>query len=65
MSNDNILKIEEGDTQRTTLVDLAADNAASVWYALKYPEKYRKVRTINGGHQVVVTIEDAEGVEDE
>jgi hypothetical protein len=49
--------ITDGDTERTTLVDIAADNAATYWYKLKYPQLYKSTRYVQG-HRVVVEIRD-------
>jgi hypothetical protein len=38
----------DGDTERTTLLDMVADHLASAWLKLKYPLPYRGVRYING-----------------
>lgn len=51
--------VAQADTERTTLVDIAAGNVAAVYYKLLYPRPYRSVRTVNG-HRIVVVVEDAE-----
>lgn len=53
-------EIHDGDTERTTLVDMAADHAAAFYYRYKYPEVYRSTRYVNG-HPVIVIMCDGLG----
>jgi hypothetical protein len=47
--------LADGDTQRTTLVDMAADNLVAVWLKLKAPQEYRSTR-YHQGYMVEVTV---------
>lgn len=47
--------LSDGDTQRTTLVDMAADNLVAVWLQLKAPQEYRSTR-YHQGYMVEVTV---------
>jgi hypothetical protein len=47
--------LADGDTQRTTLVDMAADNLVAVWLKLKAPQEYHSTR-YHQGYMVEVTV---------
>jgi hypothetical protein len=38
----------DGDTERTTLMAMAADYLVAQWLKLKYPTPYKSVRYVNG-----------------
>lgn len=64
---ETINDLADGDTQRTTLVDMAADNLVAVWLQLKAPQEYRSTR-YHQGYMVEVTVREnpkPEGIADE
>jgi hypothetical protein len=48
MTDKVLADLRQGDTERNSLLDMAADHLASVWLKLKYPTPYRKARYVQG-----------------
>jgi hypothetical protein len=46
-------------TERVRLMDITADSAASMWYAVQYPSLYVSTRYVQG-HEIVVVVANGE-----